>query len=82
MSAFQSDFKIGVLGGGQLGRMMIQSAIDFNFNVHVLDPDTNAPCKDIATSFTAGALTDYDTVYAFGKDKDVVTIEIDEIRES
>ncbi len=79
MSAFLPDFKIGVLGGGQLGRMMIQSAIDFNFNVHVLDPDVNAPCKDIATSFTAGALTDYDTVYAFGKDKDLITIEIENV---
>lgn len=79
MSAFQPDFKIGVLGGGQLGRMMIQSAIDFNFNVHVLDPDVNAPCKDIATSFTSGALTDYDTVYAFGKDKDLITIEIENV---
>jgi 5-(carboxyamino)imidazole ribonucleotide synthase len=79
MSVFHPDFKIGVLGGGQLGRMMIQSAIDFNFNVHVLDPDTNAPCKDIATSFTHGALTDYDTVYAFGKDKDLITIEIENV---
>jgi len=79
MSAFHSGFKIGVLGGGQLGRMMIQSAIDFNFNVHVLDPDANAPCKDIATSFTQGALTDYDTVYTFGKDKDLITIEIENV---
>ncbi len=79
MSAFHPDFKIGVLGGGQLGRMMIQSAIDFNFNVHSLDPDPNAPCKDIATSFTVGKLTDYDTVYAFGQDKDLITIEIENV---
>ncbi|MCL4157910.1 UNVERIFIED_CONTAM: hypothetical protein GTU68_023914 [Idotea baltica] len=59
--------------------MMIQSAIDFNFNVHALDPDVNAPCKDIATSFTTGTLTDYDTVYAFGKDKDLITIEIENV---
>lgn len=73
------NFKIGVLGGGQLGRMMIQSAIDFNFNVHVLDPDENAPCKDIATSFTQGSLTDYETVLAFGQDKDLITIEIENV---
>lgn len=79
MSVFHPDFKIGVLGGGQLGRMMIQSAVDFNFNVHVLDPDANAPCKDIATSITHGILTDYDTVYAFGKDKDLITIEIENV---
>lgn len=74
-----SNFKIGVLGGGQLGRMMIQSAIDFNFNVHVLDPDAKAPCKDIATSFTQGSLTDYETVLAFGQDKDLITIEIENV---
>ena len=79
MSDFHSDFKIGVLGGGQLGRMMIQSAIDFNFNVHVLDPDENAPCKDIATSFTQGSLKDYETVLAFGQDKDLITIEIENV---
>lgn len=79
MSAFHTDFKIGVLGGGQLGRMMIQSAIDFNFNVHVLDPDAKAPCKDIATSFTQGSLTDYETVHAFGQDKDLITIEIENV---
>lgn len=79
MSVFDSNFKIGVLGGGQLGRMMIQSAIDFNFNVHSLDPDPNAPCKEIASSFTNGALTDFDTVYQFGRDKDVITIEIENV---
>ena len=75
--SFDSNIKIGVLGGGQLGRMMIQSAIDFNLNVHSLDPDANAPCKSIATSFTHGPLTDYDTVMAFGADKDLLTIEIE-----
>ena len=62
-----------------MGRMMIQSAIDFNLDVHVLDPDPNAPCKDISTSFTAGKLTDFDTVMAFGKDKDLLTIEIENV---
>ena len=79
MSVFHPNFKIGVLGGGQLGRMMIQSAIDFNFNVHVLDPDAKAPCKDIATSFTQGSLKDYETVLAFGQDKDLITIEIENV---
>lgn len=79
MSAFHPDYKIGVLGGGQLGRMMIQSAIDFNFNIHVLDPDPNAPCRDIATSFTAGKLTDFDAVMAFAQDKDLITIEIENV---
>lgn len=77
--SFDSNVKIGVLGGGQLGRMMIQSAIDFNLDVHVLDPDPNAPCKDISTSFACGALTDYDTVMAFGADKELLTIEIENV---
>ncbi|WP_422008255.1 5-(carboxyamino)imidazole ribonucleotide synthase [Roseivirga pacifica] len=77
--AFDSNIKLGVLGGGQLGRMLIQSAIDFNLDVHIIDPDENAPCKHIATSFTVGKLTDYDSVMAFGKDKDVLTIEIENV---
>ncbi len=71
--------KIGVLGGGQLGRMMIQSAIDFNLNIRVLDPDPNAPCKHLVPNFQVGKLTDYDTVYAFGKDCDLITIEIENV---
>ena len=79
MSSFHHNFKLGVLGGGQLGRMMIQSAIDFNLDIHVLDPDPNAPCKNIATSFQVGSLTDFDTVYDFGKDCDLITIEIENV---
>ncbi len=77
--AFYQNFKLGVLGGGQLGRMLIQSAIDFNLDVWILDPDENAPCKNIATQFTQGSLTDFDTVYAFGKQCDLITIEIENV---
>ncbi|MDA0195802.1 MAG: 5-(carboxyamino)imidazole ribonucleotide synthase [Bacteroidetes bacterium] len=76
---YHSGFKLGVLGGGQLGRMLIQSAIDFNLDVKILDPDANAPCKDIATEFVHGKLTDYDTVMSFGRDCDVLTIEIENV---
>lgn len=78
-NAFYQNFTLGVLGGGQLGRMLIQSAIDFNIDVSVLDPDENAPCKDVATQFRVGPLTDFDTVYEFGKTCDVVTIEIENV---
>ena len=71
--------KIGVLGGGQLGRMMIQSAIDFNLNIRVLDPDPEAPCKHLAGQFEVGKLTDFDTVYAFGQACDLITIEIENV---
>jgi 5-(carboxyamino)imidazole ribonucleotide synthase len=77
---FQPDkIKIGVLGGGQLGRMMIQSAINYNLYICCLDPDANAPCKTFANEFTKGSLTDFDTVYKFGKDKDIITIEIENV---
>ena len=70
---------LGVLGGGQLGRMLIQSAIDFNVSVHVLDPNPQAPCHALATQFTVGSLTDFDTVYAFGQQCDLLTIEIENV---
>lgn len=73
------ELNIGILGGGQLGRMLIQSAIDYNLNISILDPDKNAPCKHLVKSFVNGSLTDYDTVYKFGKDKDLITIEIENV---
>lgn len=79
MAAYYQDFKLGVLGGGQLGRMMIQSAMDFNLDIHVLDPDAQAPCKHLAKGFQVGDLLDFDTVYAWGKGKDLITIEIEKV---
>ena len=70
---------LGVLGGGQLGRMLIQSAINYNQDIHILDPDPNAPCKDIAQQFTVGSLKDYAVVYAFGQHCDVITVEIEAV---
>lgn len=70
---------LGILGGGQLGRMVIQSAINYNLNIHILDPDAEAPCRDICKEFTQGDLKDFDTVYAFGKECDVITIEIEHV---
>ena len=79
MALFYQDFKLGVLGGGQLGRMLIQEAINYNLHVEVLDPDENAPCKHLAHGFTCGSLTDYDTVLAFGRQCQMVTIEIENV---
>jgi 5-(carboxyamino)imidazole ribonucleotide synthase len=75
---YQSTSKVGVLGGGQLGRMLIQSGIDFNVPFKVLDPDAQAPCASLA-EFVHGKLKDYDTVLAFGADCDVITIEIEHV---
>lgn len=72
------DKRIGILGGGQLGRMLIQSAIDFNIHFSVLDPDAEAPCSKLS-SFTHGKLTDFDTVVNFGKELDLLTIEIENV---
>jgi 5-(carboxyamino)imidazole ribonucleotide synthase len=76
--AFDQNFRIGILGGGQLGRMLIQSGIDFNLTFSVLDPDENAPCKELA-DFHVGKLTDYDTVMKFGAACDIITIEIENV---
>lgn len=79
LRAMSINKKIAVLGGGQLGRMLIQEAINWNLHVSILDPDPNAPCKDIASHFVNGSLTDFDTVYQFGKNADLLTIEIEHV---
>ncbi len=76
---FNQNTKLGVLGGGQLGRMLLQSAIDFNLEVAIIDPDENAPCKNLTSSFTVGSLKDFDTVYGFGQSCDLITIEIENV---
>ena len=76
--AFYQNFKIGIIGGGQLGRMLIQSGIDLNINFSVLDPDPQAPCHQLAP-FTCGKLTDYQTVWNFGQNCDLLTIEIENV---
>lgn len=76
---FYSDLRLGILGGGQLGRMLIQEAINVNASISVLDPDANAPCKKLCDYFEVGALDDFDTVYKFGKRVDLLTIEIEKV---
>ena len=71
--------KIGVLGGGQLGRMLIQEAINLDVEIYCLDQDSNAPCSKIAHGFTKGAITDKDTVLEFARDFDLLTVEIENV---
>lgn len=71
--------KIGILGGGQLGLMFAQNAINYNANLKVLDPDPNAPCRHVVETFVCGKLTDAQTVVDFGKDCDILTIEIENV---
>jgi len=79
MKAFYGDLKLGILGGGQLGRMLIQQAINYNVTVKILDPDREAPCRKLCDEFVAGSLGDYETVYKFGKKVDLLTIEIEKV---
>ncbi|WP_207214181.1 5-(carboxyamino)imidazole ribonucleotide synthase [Brumimicrobium glaciale] len=72
-------FKLGVLGGGQLGRMMIQSAMDYDVHIYAMDSSKSAPCGTLAYEFTEGNIQSYADVMAFGKDKDVLTVEIEHI---
>lgn len=58
--------------------MLIQSAIDFNITLSVLDPDPHAPCAGLG-DFHCGSITDYDTVMAFGEACDLITIEIENV---
>ncbi len=79
MKAFYGDLKLGILGGGQLGRMLIQQSINYNVTIKVLDPDREAPCRKLCDEFVVGSLGDYETVYNFGKKVDLLTIEIEKV---
>lgn len=70
--------KIGIAGGGQLGRMLLQAGADLGIQFSVLDPDAEAPCREMAP-FTKGSLMDYETVLHFGRLCDIITIEIEQV---
>ncbi len=70
---------IAMLGGGQLGRMLLQEAPDLNLHIKVLDPDANAPCKGLSLDFINGSLSDKATILSFAADADIVTIEIEHV---
>ncbi len=76
---FYKGFKIGVLGGGQLGRMLLQKSYSYNLEMAFVDPDPKAPCREISNWFYKGDLNDAQLVYDFGKKCDVVTIEIENV---
>ncbi|MBS1763443.1 MAG: 5-(carboxyamino)imidazole ribonucleotide synthase [Bacteroidetes bacterium] len=79
MHHLKSNIVLGILGGGQLGKMLLQKAADFNMNTHVLDPDENAPCRYLCKVFNHGDFRDYDAVMAFGNECDILTIEIEHV---
>ena len=79
MNYFSSQFKLGILGGGQLGKMLLYNTRKFDIYTKVLDPSNEAPCKVACNEFKQGDLMDFDTVYNFGKNVDVLTIEIENV---
>lgn len=74
-----SDFKLGVLGGGQLGKMMGLAAANWHLPLYFLDRSADFPAGPVASSFTEGDFNDYQDVLHFGQDKDVLTIEIEHV---
>lgn len=76
---FSSDFTLGILGGGQLGKMLLYETRKFDIKTHVLDPSAEAPCRIACDRFQQGDLMDFDTVYNFGKKVDVLTFEIESV---
>lgn len=79
MNYFSSDFKLGILGGGQLGKMMLYETRKFDIHTCVMDSSNEAPCKIACNEFFVGDLLDFDAVYNFGKNVDVLTIEIENV---
>ncbi|UKM65154.1 5-(carboxyamino)imidazole ribonucleotide synthase [Flavobacteriaceae bacterium GSB9] len=79
MNYFSSDFKLGILGGGQLGKMLLYNTRKFDIHTCILEASEDAPCKIACDEFHLGDLLDYNAVYNFGKQVDVLTIEIENV---
>jgi 5-(carboxyamino)imidazole ribonucleotide synthase len=79
MNYFSSDFKLGILGGGQLGKMLLTETRKFDIQTLVLEPSEEAPARYSCNGFYKGSLMDFDTVYQFGKMVDLLTIEIENV---
>ncbi len=79
MNFFSSSFKLGILGGGQLGKMLLYETRKWDIRTKVMDASTDAPCRIACNEFIQGNLLDFDAVYNFGKDVDVLTIEIENV---
>ncbi len=79
MNYISSNFKLGVLGGGQLGKMLLQETRKWDVYTKVLDPSPEAPARLASNEFVQGELMDYDAVYNFGKNVNVLTIEIEHV---
>ena len=79
MNTENLDKNLGIVGGGQLGKMLLSECNKMDIKTSVLDPSEKSPCKLISDKFVLGDFNDFDTVYNFGKDCDIITFEIEHI---
>ena len=79
MNYFSSNFTLGILGGGQLGKMLLNVTSRLSIKTNILDPSKDSPCKKLCNEFTQGNLMDFDSVYQFGKKCGLVTYEIEHV---
>ena len=76
---FSTTFTLGILGGGQLGKMMLYDTRKLDIKTRVMDPNPEAPCKIAADNFEVGDLMDYNQVLQLGRKVDVLTFEIENV---
>ena len=74
-----SNLKLGIIAGGQLGKMLIQEASKWDIESYVMDNDENCPARSIASTFVKGSILDFEAVYQFGKLVDVLTFELENV---
>ena len=79
MNYFSSNFTLGILGGGQLGKMLLNATSRLSVKTNVLDPSEDSPCKKLCNEFQQGNLMDFKSVYEFGKKCDLITYEIEHV---
>jgi len=79
MNYFSSNFTLGILGGGQLGKMLLQVTSKLSIKTNILDSCPNSPCKNLCNEFQTGNLMDFNSVYKFGKKCDLITYEIEHV---
>ncbi len=74
-----TGFKVGILGGGQLGKMLALAAQNWELETWILDEAPDFPAANVCSKFVKGSFKDFDDVYNFGKQVDVLTIEIEHV---
>tara|TARA_B100001057_G_C22871817_1_gene959381 strand:- start:6732 stop:7886 length:1155 start_codon:yes stop_codon:yes gene_type:complete len=79
MNFFSTKKKLGILGGGQLGKMILFTTRKWDIQTHVMDPNKNAPARLACDNFKVGDLMNYESVFNFGSEMDVLTIEIENV---